>query len=235
MEKIIKIIKNIVRDIFPIREISYAQCGEDIIIKRAFNVLGIKKPKYIDIGTHHPTLFSNTYMFYKKGSFGICIEPCHSLFKKIKNKRKRDICLNIGISDNYVKKAPFYIMTAQTLNTFSKEDAHKNEVAKKIYGNQKIEKIEYLDMVPMNSILEKYHEKFNDLISIDTEGFDEKIIKSINFTKYRPKILCIETIEQNDNGNLIKNEEIIKIMKDNNYFIYADTHINTIFIDKNIW
>ena len=101
-------------------KISYAQYGEDIIMQGAFDTLKIKKPKYIEIGTHHPTLINNTYLFYILGSQGIYIEPSPELFKKIKNKRKRDICLNIGISDIEGKNLPYYVMTAQTLNTFSK-------------------------------------------------------------------------------------------------------------------
>ena len=32
-----------------------------------------------------------------------------------------------------------------------------------------------------------------------------------------------------------KIKEIIDLMIDNDYFIYADTHLNTIFIDNNLW
>lgn len=216
-------------------KISYAQYGEDLIIRGAFDILKIKNPTYIEIGTHHPTLINNTYLFYISGSNGLCIEPSQKLFKKIKQKRKRDICLNVGISDKEEKGVPYYVMTAQTLNTFSKTEAEQNQNAVEAYGLQKIEKIEKIDLVPMQSILEKYFLQFPDLLSIDTEGMDEKIVRSIDFSLYRPKIICLETIEQNKEGIFIKNNHLIEFMEKQNYFIYADTHVNTIFIDKHIW
>jgi hypothetical protein len=49
-------------------------------------------------------------------------------------------------------------------------------------------------------LLKKYFTQYGDFISIDTEGFDEQIIRSIDFILYRPKVLCVETIEQNETG-----------------------------------
>ena len=56
------------------KQISYSQCGEDLIMNFIFNNLRIEKPSYIDIGAHHPFWLSNTFFFYKKGSKGINIE-----------------------------------------------------------------------------------------------------------------------------------------------------------------
>lgn len=231
----IKLIKKIIkRFLLNYGSMSYSQSGEDIIIRNIFDQIGIKNPKYIDIGAHHPTLFSNTYLFYKNGSSGLCIEPDPRLFKRIQNKRKRDTCLNIGISSSYIKNAPYYIMTAKTLNTFSKEDSEQVQKAVVAFGKQKVEKIEYIDLIPVKNILKDYFNKFPDILSIDTEGLDEEIIKGINFNEYRPKVICIEVIEQTSDNKFIQNKNIFKIMEENGYKEYANTHINSIFIDKNI-
>ena len=42
---------------------SYAQCGEDLIIDFLFATLKVPKVRYLDLGAHHPTYFSNTYFF----------------------------------------------------------------------------------------------------------------------------------------------------------------------------
>ena len=60
---------------------SYAQCAEDLIIRFAFDQMGIRKPVYLDIGAHDPIFLSNTYLFYKKGSRGVCVEPNPMLCK----------------------------------------------------------------------------------------------------------------------------------------------------------
>jgi hypothetical protein len=67
------------------------------------------------------------------------------------------------------------------------------------------------------------------------EMFDEQIIRSIDFILYRPKVLCVETIEQNETGSFHKNTALIEHMINQNYFVYADTYVNTIFVDKTIW
>ena len=68
------------------------------------------------------------------------------------------------------------------------------------------------------------------------EGLDIEIIKSIDFVKYRPKVICVETIQFSPKGNEnIKNYDIINYLKEMNYYLYADTNINSIFIDNNFF
>ena len=75
-----------------------------------------------------------------------------------------------------------------------------------------------------------------DFLSIDVEGLDIEIIKSIDFVKYRPKVICVETIQFSPKGNEnIKNYDIINYLKEMNYYLYADTNINSIFIDNNFF
>ena len=76
---------------------SFAQEGEDMILKRIFE--GVRSGFYIDIGAFHPSKFSNTYYFYLRGWSGINIDPqpgVKSLFDKM---RPRDINLELAISD----------------------------------------------------------------------------------------------------------------------------------------
>jgi FkbM family methyltransferase len=206
---------------------SYSQCGEDLIIRTVFDSLSIKKPFYIDIEAHHPTYISNTALFYKKGCRGICVEPDPYLFRKFKSKRKKDICLNIGIGKKETL-ADFYIMSTRTLNTFSKEEAEncmKN-------NEDKIKKTIPVKLQPINDIIEKNCNTKPNFISLDTEGLDFEILKTFDFNKYRPEVFCIETLEYSTGK---KSKEIIDYMEQRNYFVYADTYINTIFVDYNSW
>lgn len=206
-------------------KLSFSQAGEDLIVSFIFNIL-IKQKEvvYMDIGAHHPTYMSNTYLLYLNGNHGICIEPDPSLYKNIKQKRERDICLNVGIGVNESEKVPFYISKHKELSTFSSTQAEN------ISDYSKIDEIINVDVVTINHTIEKYlNDKSPDFISIDIEGLDYEVLKSFNFSKYRPAVFCIETI---DNATLKKDENILKIMAENNYLVYADTFINTIFIDS---
>jgi hypothetical protein len=64
---------------------------------------------------------------------------------------------------------------------------------------------------------------------------DEEIVRAIDFTQYRPKIFCIETITQSDTGMFEKNNSLITYLQQQNYVVYADTYVNTIFVDKALW
>lgn len=208
---------------------SYSQTGEDLIIDYIFNIFGIIKPSYLDIGAFDYCKMNNTYLFYQRGSRGVCIEPDPVLFKKFKKKRPNDICLNIGVAANESSKKDFYIMSSKTLNTFSPEEAKKNKSM-----GFKIEKTIQIDTQSVNKIMEKYFTIGPDLISLDVEGLDLEILKQFDFSRYRPAVLCVETIDF-ANKKEIKNNEIIKLLENKNYLVFADTHINTIFVDNNKW
>jgi FkbM family methyltransferase len=216
-----------IRNNFPKQ--SYSQTGEDLIIKHLLESLKIKKIFYIDIGAHHPKYLSNTYLFYKQGSSGICIEPDPKLYKRIKYIRRRDVCLNVGISDQTNENLNFFVMEIPTLNTFSKSEAQKMEL-EKLCG---IKKIISVPVMSINDLFLKYNRKV-DLLTIDTEGFDEKILASVDFSKYRPFIICVESVIYQGCGIDNKGDNLNKILTNNGYKLYADTHINSIYIDTRL-
>ena len=212
-------------------KLSYSQCGEDLIIDFLISQLKISNFKYLDIGAHHPTYISNTFLFYEKGYSGVCIEPDPFLFKTIAKRRSKDKCLNIGVGLNNFSSAPFYIMSEKTLNTFSKEEADKYAS----YGKQKIEQIIDLPLIRINDIIKNYFTSVPDFISLDVEGLDLAILTDFNFTLYRPKVWCIETLTYTENKTEKKIKETIDYMISKDYLVYADTYINTIFVDRTTW
>lgn len=213
---------------------SYSQCGEDILVECALSTLKINKPSYIDIGTNHPIFQNNTFLFYQKGGSGLCIEPNPELFKVVKDTRGRDICLNVGIATFDSDSLSFYIMSSGGLSTFAKSEAEKY-VKENNYGAQKIEKIINVPVIAVNSILKSYFPDGLDIMSLDAEGYDFDILKSLDFEKHRPKVICVETLRYETGGKLKKQSEIASHMVEQGYFLYADTYVNSIFVDKKIW
>ena len=211
---------------------SFSQCGEDLIINFIFEkYLKINKPSYLDIGAHHPTYLSNTYFFYQRGCRGVCIEPDPALCENIRNKRSRDICLNAGVGISSKTNAEFYVMTTKTLSTFSREDAEHYQG----YGTQKIEKILRIPLIPVNEIIQNNFKSCPNLVSLDVEGLDLDILKSFDFTKYRPEVFCVETLTYVEDKSETKLSEINDLLSSKDYMVYADTYINTIFVDKKAW
>src|SRR5487761_2603734 len=120
---------------------SYSQCGEDLILQYLFMVLQIEKVSYLDLGAHHPTYLSNTYLFYESGGQGVCVEPDPSLFATFPKKRPRDTHLNCGVGIT-PGEAEFFVMSTRTLNTFSKAEAERYQS----YGNQRITETVMLEL-----------------------------------------------------------------------------------------
>lgn len=172
-------------------------------------------------------------IFYRNGSRGYLIEPDPNLYNKLKKTRPNDSCLNIGIG-NKNTVANLYIMSTNTLNTFSKKEVEMY-IKNKSYGEQKIIDVVKIPIVTPKRLVDEYIGFVPDCWSIDTEGYDEKIINSIDFEKHRPKVICIETIRCVDPNEIKKSSKVTGELLKAGYFIYADTFINTILVDSKTW
>jgi len=230
--------KIICKYFLPKAQIIYSQSGEDLILSHLFSKLGIKNPRYLDIGANEPKYISNTYRFYEQGSRGVLIEPNPYLFLKLKKKRSEDIVLNVGVGLTNEAEADFFLFpnSANGLSTFSKKDAmYWQEVGLKGIGKIHFEKVIKVCLLPVNNILQQYFTGSNkkvNLISIDVEGLDFAILKSIDFNQFRPEVICIETLQYDENQNEFKNRDVLEFMLGIEYMMYADTRVNTIFCRK---
>ncbi|TKB98626.1 FkbM family methyltransferase [Pedobacter cryophilus] len=218
------------KNINPHKKESFSQCGEDLIIKYIFELRGITKPSYLDIGANDPFYLNNTAVFYKNGCRGINIEANPKLLSKFKIERPEDVNLNIGIS-NISGKMDFYIMKDDTLSTFSKE-----EYENMINSSKVLDEIKLIDTDNIDNVLRKYNNGiFPDFLSIDVEGLDEAIIKSINFDFSAPKIICVEAAEYSPIGAGKRRSELIEYLKSKGYYEYANTNLNAIMVAKEFW
>lgn len=210
---------------------SYSQCGEDRIVKFIFDTLRIPAPCYLDIGAHHPYYLNNTALFYMAGGRGVNIEPDPALITSFYKNRPRDANLNIGISDKD-GRLDFFVMNVRTLNTFSEIEARQLEQS----GKFRIEKVLQIPVRSINAVIEdQFGNSSPDFVSLDVEGLDLKILQSFDFSRWKPKVICVETITYSDQREGQKISEIAALLHGNGYFTFADTHINTIFVDCEVW
>lgn len=210
---------------------SWSQCGEDLILRYLFDLLQIARPSYIDIGAHHPCFYNNTYLFYRQGARGVNVEPDPSLHAGLRRGRRRDINLNIGIGPNK-GDLDFYVMSARTLNTFSESEARKY-VAE---HGMRIVDTRHIKVQTFAHTVDTHMGRTPDLVSLDVEGMDLEILRSIDFSRYRPHAFCVETISYaHGDGSGVKNTETHTLMIENGYKLYADTYINSIYVAESSW
>lgn len=212
--------------------LGFAQAGEDKIIRLLFYSLKIQQISYLEIGTNDPVHFNNTYLFYLSGSRGVCIEANPKLVPAIKKARPGDICLNVGVAEKKSAPLDFYIFDgkdkAKGLSTFSQKEVEHVERVSDIRVSEVIK----IPVITIDEVLAAHFPNPPDLVSIDIEGLDFAIIKCIDLKNYRPKVFCVETVNFQEFDNAVKRNEVTAHFKAYDYFVYAETGINTIFVDS---
>lgn len=169
-------------------QIYYAQEGEEIILRRFFNYKNTGF--FVDIGAHHPMRFSNTYTLYKMGWRGINIDVTPGSMLEFNRLRKEDINIEAGISDEN-EILNFYCFDEPALNTFDEKKAQQiiNNSPYKLVSKQKIK------TTTLNDILSKNIKPSTqiDFFTIDAEGYDLKVLKSNDWSRFKPKVIVVES------------------------------------------
>jgi FkbM family methyltransferase len=209
---------------------SYSQCGEDLLIRFLFNLLGVARPSYIDLGAHHPSYLSNTKKLYSEGCRGINIEANPDLIASFRRYRSKDVNLNIGIvaDDRDGEAVEFYVMNVPALSTFSAEEARRLETETSIRIVEKVS----VPVRGLSSVIDEYRAGvFPDLLTVDIEGTDALVVPALSRTpvERRPKVVCIETLTYSESGTASKRVDLIDAIVSTGYDVYADTYINTVF------
>lgn len=170
---------------------SYSLDREDLIIERLVNRQG--PGFYVDIGAYDPKRLSNTQHFYLKGWRGINIEPNPLAKARFLKVRPRDTNLSLAVGGNEQEVATFYSMFPATVSTFS-EDFRDLNLAR---GCELVDTIK-LPIMPLENILSEHlpDQTELDFMSIDTEGHEMDVLESNNWSRFRPKVICIESCTQ---------------------------------------
>jgi hypothetical protein len=209
---------------------SFSQSGEDLIVKYIFDCLKMAMPSYWDFGAYHPFSINNTAIFYEQGCCGINVEPNpaqHALFNQL---RKRDSNVQAGVA-SVPGKGTYYRFDIPALNTFSGEEAEKYVKE----GHRFVDKLP-IDLLTPAEISERFFDsKWPDFLSLDVEGLDLDILKSLNFDNGGLIVICVESITYSRTGEGVKVEPIIDFLESKGYLKYADTYINSIFVRKSFW
>lgn len=100
---------------------------------------------------------------------------------------------------------------------------------------QKIVNTVSVELRTINSIINEFFDGSPNFVSLDVEGLDYVILDNFDFINYRPEVFCLETLSYTEDNSERKISEIIDLMHENGYMTYADTYINTIFVDKLAW
>ena len=207
---------------------SYAQQGEDIVVRSIFDALKVPRPSYIDIGAYHPLVNNNTYLLYRGGSRGVLVEPNPAFTEMLKSKRPGDRVLAIGIGVSEDSAADYYVFEGPGQdNTFSKAQA--DELVRQ-HGPSAVRAVMKVPLRNINHVLdEEFPAGGPDFFSIDIEGMDLQVLQSLDFKRHRPKVFCVETTAL---GVAHVDQQILSFMKQKDYEQRGGNLVNSIFVDR---
>ncbi|MES9844573.1 MAG: FkbM family methyltransferase [Candidatus Sedimenticola sp. PURPLELP] len=203
---------------------SYSQEGEDIILSRLLEKSD--KGFYVDVGAHHPYRFSNTYCFYKKGWRGINIDATPGSMRSFRIVRRRDINIEIPVSTEE-SELDYYLFEEPALNSFNKDLSEK-----RVDAGCRLRSVVKLKTRTLGDLLDEYlpNGQKIDFMTIDVEGFDLNVLKSSDWSRYRPEYVLVEVIGS-DLGWVMESE-VTEYLADQNYSPCVKT-VNTVFYMDN--
>ena len=200
--------------------LSFAQEGEDLILRRVFE--GKPPGRFVDVGAHHPYRFSNTWLLYREGWRGINLDATPRSMDAFRAGRPHDVNLECAVSDGAGERR-FFLFEEPALNTFSAALADEY-----VRSGWSLRETALLPARTLASILAQHAPDWPsfDLLSIDVEGEELPVLRSNDWTRFRPRVIVAEVL----NATLadLAASEIGRYLAGHGYLAFAKT-LNSIF------
>ena len=193
-----------------------SQYGQDEFLEK--NIFkGFKNGVFMDVGAHDGISINNTLYFEKYNNWtGINVEPIKSVYDKLVINRPKSININSAVCNTdgtaeFICNTGWTEMISGLKDNFDQRHFQRLERENKQMGS----KTEYIQVNTkrIETILNEHNIDHIHYLSIDVEGAEFEVIKSINFDK-----VFIDIIEFENNYN-DTSDPIIKYLNDKNYKI----------------
>lgn len=162
----------------------YAQFGEDIAIARLFD--RDYKGFFVDVGCYHPKKYNNTWSLYRSGWRGINVDIDAIKVEAFRMLRPEDVNVVSAVSSQegeivYYSNG-FYSLSVSMDDQF---------VASR---NTRKYRRKTAHCQPLTKIIDAtvYRDRHIDVLSIDTEGHDIEVLKSLDMQRYNPRLIAVE-------------------------------------------
>jgi FkbM family methyltransferase len=208
---------------------SYSQDGEDTKIREMLHDVRF----FIDIGAYDGITDSNTFLFAVGGAGGICFEPVPETFIKLSalyRLRPGITCRCCGISDA-TSEATIAPMQGLSFLPGTEDPAHSAHHPVLLEAKERA-------VVQLKTFDEATNGIFIpdtvDLLNIDVEGHELKVLQSIPFARLRFRMIVVETHlrDRVTNALLWRHRDLDTInalLQGHGYRPVSETFVNTLY------
>lgn len=213
------------------RRTSYSQGAEDLLIADALAFCGCTERSYLDVGAFDAFNLSNTYHFYRQGWRGVLVEANPHLARGLRLDRPGDVVVNCGVGATAGAALEFFVMSESVLSTFNREQAERLQAE----GLARI-----LEVIPLpvrtleDIVMKECGGRSPAFLSLDIEGVDLEVVRSTDWNRVRPAVVCVETREYTPQGAGRRISEINALLAEAGYGVFAETCHNTIHLDSRL-
>jgi FkbM family methyltransferase len=192
--------------------------------------IGLKNGFFVDVGAHDGISINNTLYFEKYNNWtGINIEPIKSVYDILIVNRPTNINLNLAVCNNdgtteFYCNVGYIEMISGMKDNF--DQRHLNRLANENQQKGSTAEVIIVNTKKLETIFDENNVQHVNYLSIDVEGAEFEVIKSINFDK-----VFIDVIGFENNYNDVS-IPIIKYLENHN-FVVIHLSLDIFMINKN--
>jgi FkbM family methyltransferase len=180
---------------------------------------------YVDVGAFDPINASNTYMLHLRGWSGVNIDANPAAIEKFRVARPYDQNVHAAVADQEME-VDFTVYDTAGLSTADPASKAAYEREGRATGARTTK----LRTRTLRDILAATvpHGQPIDLMSVDVEGFDLRVLRSNDWERYAPYFLLVEdpALSLLDRPN----SEIFQFLKPLGYRLASQTYITSIYL-----
>jgi FkbM family methyltransferase len=202
----------------------YSQDGQDLYLASLlFNAINQNDKLWVvDVGCNHPRHFSNSLFFEKYfGCQVLAIDPLEEFRALWKQERPKSIFISSAIGNSVEPITLRVPHGTDGDNMFFNVAGGVNKATNLEFSERTVQ------CVKLESVLSNH--QINDvlLMSIDVEGFELEVLKSIDFEKVIVRCICLE----NNSTNLYGSDDVRDFLKLKGYvFLARIGYLDDVFV-----
>ena len=145
-----------------------------------------KSGTFVEAGAVDGFFESNTYCLERfEGWNGLLVEPSEELFDRLKFNRPRSVHYNCALVAQINDGKPVTLIGSHAMAKVEMSTGGESS-SSVIIGRS------------LSSILDEVGLREIDFLSLDVEGFENEVLKGIDFKRHAPKVILVECLTEDD-------------------------------------